>query len=140
MANPDLVHRFAIGAELATGDRSTFDGGGEKGYVDYPALPRDTPPPAKGYWLVLATITDPAKFGAYAALAGPTIAAFGGRVLARGDVAEVVEGVVPRRPYFVEFPSYGAAKACFHSAAYQDAIALRAEAAVFDIVIVEGMA
>lgn len=69
---------------------------------------------------------------------GPTIASFGGRVLARGDVAEVVEGAVPRRPYFVEFPSYGVAKACFQSAAYQDAIALRAEAAVFDIVIVEG--
>ncbi len=138
VANPDLVHRFAIGAELAAGDRSTFYGGGEKGYVDYPALPRDTPPPAKGYWLVLATITDPAKFGAYAALAGPTIASYGGRVLARGDVAEVVEGAVSRRPYFVEFSSYDAAKACFHSAAYQDAIALRAEAAVFDIVIVEG--
>jgi uncharacterized protein (DUF1330 family) len=59
-------------------------------------------------------------------------------VLARGDVAEVVEGSVPRRPFFVEFPSYAAAKACFASAAYQDAIALRAGAAVFDIVVVEG--
>lgn len=59
--------------------------------------------------------------------------------LARGDVAEVVEGSVPRRPYFVEFPSYAAARACFHSASYQDAIALRAGAAEFDIVVVEGM-
>jgi uncharacterized protein (DUF1330 family) len=61
-------------------------------------------------------------------------------VLARGDVTEVLEGSVPRRPYFVEFPSYSAARACFHSAAYQDAIALRAGAAEFDIVVVEGMA
>jgi uncharacterized protein (DUF1330 family) len=139
IANPDLVHRFETGAPLAASDRSTYYGGGEQGYIDYPALRAQPSPAAKGYWLVLATITDPAKFGAYVALAGPTIASYGGRVLARGDVAEVVEGAVPRRPYFVEFPSYAAARACFHSAAYQDAIALRAAAAEFDIVLVEGM-
>lgn len=88
---------------------------------------------------MLATLPSPSQFGNYIALAGPTSASYGGRVLARGDVAEVVEGSVPRRPYFVEFPSYAAARACFHSAAYQDAIALRAGAAEFDIVIVDGM-
>lgn len=139
VSNPDLVHRFETGAPLAAGDRSTFYGGGEKGYVDYPALPRDAAPAAKGYWLVLASVTNPAQFGKYTALAGPTLASYGGRVLARGDVAEVVEGSMPRRPYFVEFPSYAAAKACFRSAAYQDAIALRAGAAEFDIVVVEGI-
>ena len=36
IANPDLVERFAINAPLATGDRATFYGGGETGYVDYP--------------------------------------------------------------------------------------------------------
>lgn len=139
VSNPDLVHRFASGAALAAGDRATFYGGGEKGYVDYPALPREEAPAPKGYWLVQATITNPPQFGKYTALAGPTIASYGGRVLARGDVAEVVEGSVPRRPYFVEFPSCAAAKACFHSAAYQDAITLRAGAAEFDIVVVEGV-
>jgi N-ethylmaleimide reductase len=139
VSNPDLVHRFDIGAPLAPGDRSTFYGGGEKGYVDYPALRAEPVPAAKGYWLVQASITNPAQFGKYTALAGPTIASYGGRVLARGDVAEVVEGSLPRRPYFVEFPSYAAARACFHSAAYQDAVGLRAGAAEFDIVIVEGM-
>jgi N-ethylmaleimide reductase len=140
VSNPDLVRRLETGAPLAAGDRSTFYGGGEKGYVDYPALAQDTSPPAKGYWLVLASVTNPAQFGKYTALAGPTLASYGGRVLARGDVTEVLEGSVPRRPYFVEFPSYSAARACFHSAAYQDAIALRAGAAEFDIVVVEGMA
>ncbi len=138
VSNPDLVHRFAAGAPLAAGDRSTFYGGGEKGYVDYPALRAPPPPVAKGYWLVMASVTDPARFGQYTAVAGPTIASYGAHVLARGDVAEVVEGAVPRRPYFIEFPSYAAAHACFHSAAYQDAIALRAGAAHFDIVVVEG--
>jgi len=38
IANPDLVERLRRGAELATGDRATYFGGGAKGYTDYPAL------------------------------------------------------------------------------------------------------
>jgi N-ethylmaleimide reductase len=38
ISNPDLVERFRRGAPLNQGDPSTFYGGGEKGYVDYPAL------------------------------------------------------------------------------------------------------
>ena len=37
IANPDLVERFAEGMELADGDAATYYGGGDKGYVDYPA-------------------------------------------------------------------------------------------------------
>jgi N-ethylmaleimide reductase len=140
VSNPDLVRRFEEGAPLAPADRSTFYQGGAQGYVDYPALPSDARPVARGYWFVQATVTDGARFGAYTAAAGPIIASFGGRVLARGDVTEVVEGSVPRRPYLIEFASLAVARACFYSAGYQKAITLRAEAAHFDIVIVEGMA
>ena len=38
IANPDLPRRIAEGAELNPYDRSTFYGGTEKGYTDYPAL------------------------------------------------------------------------------------------------------
>ncbi|MFZ6656820.1 alkene reductase [Undibacterium sp. TJN19] len=38
IANPDLVARFAKGAELNKPDRNTFYGGEEKGYTDYPTL------------------------------------------------------------------------------------------------------
>jgi len=38
LANPDLVERFRIGAPLNRPDRSTFYGGGERGYTDYPSL------------------------------------------------------------------------------------------------------
>ena len=138
VANPDLVRRFETSAPLATADRNTFYHGGAKGYVDCPALPSEGRITAKGYWLVQATVTDPVQFGRYTVIAGPIIASYGGRVLARGDIAEVVEGAVPRRPYFVEFPSYAAAKSCFYSAGYQDAIGLRSGAAHFDIVIVHG--
>ena len=41
IANPDLVERFAKHAPLNAWDTATFYAGGEKGYVDYPALQSD---------------------------------------------------------------------------------------------------
>ncbi len=38
IANPDLVERFASGADLNKPDRNTFYGGDERGYTDYPTL------------------------------------------------------------------------------------------------------
>jgi N-ethylmaleimide reductase len=38
IANPDLVRRFATGAELAAPDRATMYGGSEGGYTTYPPL------------------------------------------------------------------------------------------------------
>ena len=41
IANPDLVERFAKHAPLNSWESATFYAGGEKGYVDYPALQSD---------------------------------------------------------------------------------------------------
>jgi 2,4-dienoyl-CoA reductase-like NADH-dependent reductase (Old Yellow Enzyme family) len=41
IANPDLVERFKNHAPLSNWDTATFYAGGEKGYVDYPALQSD---------------------------------------------------------------------------------------------------
>ena len=38
IANPDLVERIRLGAELNEPDPETFYGGDEKGYTDYPFL------------------------------------------------------------------------------------------------------
>ncbi|MBW4581205.1 MAG: alkene reductase [Tildeniella nuda ZEHNDER 1965/U140] len=38
IANPDLPERFRVNASLNKPDPSTFYGGSEKGYIDYPAL------------------------------------------------------------------------------------------------------
>jgi N-ethylmaleimide reductase len=38
LANPDLPMRFELNSELNPVDRSTFYGGGEKGYTDYPSI------------------------------------------------------------------------------------------------------
>ena len=43
IANPDLVERLRTGAPLNAWDQSTFYGGGEKGYTDYPRLNAQTP-------------------------------------------------------------------------------------------------
>ena len=40
IANPDLVERFAANAPLNAWDDRTFYGGGARGYIDYPTLPR----------------------------------------------------------------------------------------------------
>ena len=38
IANPDLVERLRQNAALNEPDKTTFYGGGAKGYTDYPAL------------------------------------------------------------------------------------------------------
>ena len=38
IANPDLVERLRRGGPFNPPDKSTFYGGGEKGYTDYPTL------------------------------------------------------------------------------------------------------
>lgn len=38
IANPDLPKRFALNAPLNAADSTTFYGGGEQGYIDYPFL------------------------------------------------------------------------------------------------------
>jgi N-ethylmaleimide reductase len=42
IANPDLVERLKAGAALSESDRSTWYGGGAKGYTDYPRLTPST--------------------------------------------------------------------------------------------------
>ncbi|MEO7343755.1 MAG: alkene reductase [Methylotenera sp.] len=38
IANPDLVERYKVDAQLNEADPNTFYGGSEQGYIDYPAL------------------------------------------------------------------------------------------------------
>jgi N-ethylmaleimide reductase len=42
LANPDLVARLKLGATLNEAHSSTFYGGGERGYIDYPTLELDS--------------------------------------------------------------------------------------------------
>lgn len=92
----------------------------------------------KGYWVVHVDIADPAAYETYRAANAAPLAEHGGRFLVRGGPQEVVEGAARRRTVVVEFPTIEAARACYASAGYQAAKALRLPASEADFLIVEG--
>ena len=103
-------------------------------------MPEATGVSAKGYWIVQIDVTDPAKIDAYRALNGKALADHGGRFLVRGGAFEVREGATRSRHLVVEFPSYAAARACYDSPDYQEALRLRNGGGPVDLVIIEGYA
>jgi uncharacterized protein (DUF1330 family) len=95
---------------------------------------------AKAYWVATyRSIADPDALAAYAKLAGPAIAAGGGRMLARGVPAQVYEAGLQQRTVLIEFDSVEAARAAHDSPAYQEALAALAGGADREIRIVEGL-
>jgi uncharacterized protein (DUF1330 family) len=94
---------------------------------------------AKGYWVASLTITDQAKYDAYRALNGEAFRKYGGKFLVRGGAFETPLGGDPHpRQIVIEFPTYAAAKECFHSPEYKRAIDARGDGVAIDHVIVEG--
>ena len=92
----------------------------------------------KGYVVSRVDVKDPEAYARYVAAATKAIAAHGGRPLARGGRYEALEGKARARNVVLEFDSYEAARAYFHSAEYQAARALREGAAEMEMVLVEG--
>jgi uncharacterized protein (DUF1330 family) len=91
------------------------------------------------FWIAHVTITDPAAYADYLAIAPEAIAAYGGVFLARGGESEVLEGPELERHVVISFPSLAAAKACYTSPAYERAKAARKNAAIAHVTIVEGL-
>ena len=83
---------------------------------------------------------SPEKLAAYAKIAGPAIAAAGGRFLARGNAAKAYESGVAERVVVIEFDSVERAVAAHDSKEYQAALKVFDNAAVRDLRIVEGLA
>ena len=92
---------------------------------------------ALAYWIAHVTVTDPEAYGKYAALAGPAIAAHGGRFLARGGRFVQLEGQVRERNVVAVFPSLERAVECYHSPAYAAARVHAAGACERELVVVE---
>jgi uncharacterized protein (DUF1330 family) len=93
------------------------------------------------YVVVNVEVHDPKRYEEYKALAPASIAAHGGRYLARGGEAEVLEGAYqPRRFVILEFPSVERARTWWACAEYGRAKALRQAAATTDMILVEGLA
>ena len=94
----------------------------------------------KAYWVTAyRSISDPDKLAAYAKLAPPAVAPFGGRYLARGTAAVAHEAGVKERIVISEFPSLEKAIAAHDCPAYQEALKALGNGAVRDVRIVEGL-
>jgi uncharacterized protein (DUF1330 family) len=88
-------------------------------------------------WIAHVEVTDPEAYGKYAALAGPAIAAHGGRFLARATRYVQLEGNDRARNVVARFPSLEAAVGCYNSPEYQAALDHARGASVRDLVVVE---
>ena len=94
----------------------------------------------KAYWVTsYRAIHDQDKLAAYAKLAGPAIAPFGGRYLARGTADAVYENGIKQRLVISEFPSLAQAIAAHDGPAYQAALAALGDGADREIRIIEGL-
>ena len=94
----------------------------------------------KAYWVTCyRSISDPEALAAYAKLAGPAIAPFGGCYLARGTAAAAYEAGLKQRIVISEFPSVEKAVAAHDSPGYQDALKALGNGAERDLRIVEGL-
>ncbi len=95
---------------------------------------------AKGYWIATYfSVSNPEALAEYAKLAGPAIAAAGGRFLARGTAAKAYEKGLKQRVVVIEFDSVDKAAAAHDSAGYQAALKLLGNGADRDLRIVEGL-
>ncbi|MEH6392223.1 MAG: DUF1330 domain-containing protein [Sulfitobacter sp.] len=88
-------------------------------------------------WIAHVTVTDEDAYAKYATLAGPAIAAHGGRFLARGARFVQLEGKERPRNVIARFASLEEAVACYNSAAYQDALSHAKDASERELLVVE---
>src|SRR5258708_4301924 len=96
---------------------------------------------ARAYWIAFyRSISNPDALAEYAKLAGPAIAAAGGRFLARGNAAKAYEAGLTPRGVVIEVDSVEKAVAAHDSAGYQAALKVFGKAAERDLRIVEGLA
>jgi uncharacterized protein (DUF1330 family) len=91
------------------------------------------------YVVVEVVVTDAEQYERYKAAAAPSVAAAGGRYLARGGEVESFEGGAPARVVVLEFPTLDAARAWYHGEQYTAARALREAACDARMFVVDGM-
>ena len=93
----------------------------------------------KGYLVANIRVRDQEKFQQFAGMAGPAIQKYGGKVLAKGPMADRLEGDVSGIVMMIEFESKEAANTFYHSEEYQAAKAVREACSDTDLMIVEGL-
>jgi uncharacterized protein (DUF1330 family) len=92
------------------------------------------------YVIAEMEIHDPERYKRYTDAVPETIAAHGGRFIARGGDLTALEGEwQPKRLVIIEFDDLDAAKGWFESSEYQEVKRLREDAATLSIVAVQGV-
>ena len=93
-----------------------------------------------GYVIASVTVTNPTQYEEYRKWSTVAMQAHGAEVCVRGGKVEVLEGDWnPGRTVILQFPSFEAAKAFYHSPEYGKARAAREGAAIMRLVCVEGL-
>jgi uncharacterized protein (DUF1330 family) len=91
------------------------------------------------YVIAQMRVHDPTTYAEYASKVPPTVAPYGGRIVAANDV-DVREGTPPYpRTVIGEFPTLEAAREWYESEAYQAVLPLRLAATTGLLFIVEGL-
>jgi uncharacterized protein (DUF1330 family) len=91
------------------------------------------------YFVAEIEVTNLEGYAAYAALAGDSVAQYGGKSIARGGNVELVEGgPEPKRIVITEFENTEAARRWYHSPEYQAILPIRLANSRGRVFIVEG--
>jgi uncharacterized protein (DUF1330 family) len=93
----------------------------------------------KGYIIGRISVHDLEAYKRYVAKATEAIKKYNGTFLARGGAFEILDGEARSRNVVIEFESFAAAKAYYHSPEYTEARLMRCAASVGDFVVVEGV-
>ena len=92
------------------------------------------------YVIANVRVLDSEVYKEYVKQSPISIAAHGGRFLARGGRTEVLDGAFPGNRFVIlEFPSYEQARAWWDSAAYRSAKALRESVSEGNFVLIDGV-
>jgi len=92
------------------------------------------------YVIANVKVLDEERYREYVGQSPMSIAAHGGRFIARGGRAEALEGTVsPNRIVILEFPSYEQAKDWWESEMYRAPKALRQSASEGSLILVDGV-
>lgn len=93
---------------------------------------------SKAYWIVRVSVRDEEHYPEYLAAARPAFEKFGARFIVRGGAFETMEGSARDRNVVVEFADRATATACYRSAEYGAAKAIRQKYAEADFIVVDG--
>jgi uncharacterized protein (DUF1330 family) len=93
----------------------------------------------KAYWIARVSVRDAQRYPEYVAAAGAALRKFDARFIVRGGAVTTMEGSARERNVVIEFKDRATAVACYESAEYQAAKAIRQKYGDADLIIVDGI-